>query len=73
MSKPHGKNLHPDAQFAHSNRDNVKHERTILMSVKLAWSKLFRKGANQPSSVKEKIRKPRYDKKEKELWKDLYD
>lgn len=73
MSKPHGKNLHPDAAFAHSHRDNVKHERTIFMNVKLAWSKLFRRGATQTTAVKEKVRKPRYDKKEKELWKDLYD
>lgn len=73
MSKPHGKNLHPDAKFAHNKLNNVKHERTIFVSVKLMWAKLFRKSSTQPNSVKEKIRKPRYDKKEKELWKDLYD
>ncbi|MFM8849517.1 MAG: hypothetical protein ACKOE5_03900 [Cytophagales bacterium] len=73
MSKPHRKNLHPDAKFAHGYRDNVKSERTFLMNVKLWWAKLFKKNDNQTEAVKEKVRRPRYDKKEKELWKDLYD
>ena len=73
MSKPRGKGLHPDAKFAHGHRDNVKGERTIFMNVKLWWAKLFKKSDNQTEAVKEKVRRPRYDKKEKELWKDLYD
>ncbi len=73
MSKPHGKNLHPDAQYAHSDKGNVKQERTFLMNIRLKWAKLFKSNANQPAAVKEKVRRPRYDKKEKELWKDLYD
>ncbi len=73
MSKPNGKNLHPDAQFAHSYNGNIKRERTLLMNIKLKWAKLFKRSANQPEAVKEKVRRPRYDKKEKELWKDLYD
>jgi hypothetical protein len=73
MSKPHGSNLHPDAKFAHGHLKNVKQERTILTNAKLWWSKLFKKNDTQPSAVKEKVRRPRYDKKERELWKDLYD
>jgi hypothetical protein len=73
MSKPHGKNMLLDAQFAHSLRGNVKQDRTFLMNVKLKWAKLFRKNASQPEAVKEKVRRPRYDKKERDLWKDLYD
>jgi hypothetical protein len=73
MSKPRGKGLHPDAKFAHGHRYNVKGERTIFMNVKLWWAKLFKKSDNQTEAVKEKVRRPRYDKKEKELWKDLYD
>jgi hypothetical protein len=73
MSKPHGKNLHPDAKFAHDHNDNVKSERTIFTNVKLWWSKLFKKNDTQPAVVKEKVHRPRYDKKERELWKDLYD
>ncbi len=73
MSKPNGKNLHPDAQFAHGFRGNVKQDRTFLMNIKLKWAKLFKKNATQPAVVKEKVRRPRYDKKERDLWKDLYD
>jgi hypothetical protein len=73
MSKPHGSKFHPDAKFAHGHIDNVKRERTLLVNVKLLWSRIFKKNDTQTKAVKEKIRKPRYDKKEKELWKDLYD
>jgi len=73
MSKSKGRNLHPDAQFAHSDKGNVKRERTLLMNIRLTWAKLFKRNSNQPNAVKEKVRRPRYDKKEKELWKDLYD
>jgi len=73
MGKPHGNNLHPDAQFAHGHRDNVKGERTFLMNLKLKWAKLFKKNDTQPAAVKERTHRPRYDKKERELWKDLYD
>ena len=73
MSKVSDHNLHPDAKFAHGHQDNVKNERTILTNVKLFWSKMFKKNDNQPAAVKEKVRRPRYDKKERELWKDLYD
>lgn len=73
MLRPHGNNLHPDSKFAHSLRDNVKQERTFLMTLRLKWAKLFRKNDTQPKSVKEKVRRPRYDPKERDLWKDLYD
>jgi len=73
MSKPHGNNLLLDAQFAHTFRGNTKHDRTFMMNIKLKWAKLFKKNASQPDAVKEKVRRPRYDKKERDLWKDLYD
>ncbi|MCA6404903.1 MAG: hypothetical protein IM574_13480 [Cytophagales bacterium] len=73
MSKPHGRNLHPDTKFAHGRINNVKQERTILTNAKLWWSRLFKKSETQPNAVKEKVRRPRYDKNERELWKDLYD
>jgi hypothetical protein len=73
MSKPHRSNLHPDAKFAHGRINNVKQERTILTNAKLWWSRLFKKSDTQPTAVKEKVRRPRYDKNERELWKDLYD
>ena len=70
MHKYSGSQLHPDAQFAHGFRDNVKEERTLLMNVRLIWSKLFRKSETQPENLKEKVRRPRYDKREKGLWYD---
>ncbi|MBX7127126.1 MAG: hypothetical protein K1X47_15630, partial [Cyclobacteriaceae bacterium] len=68
MHKYTDRRFHPDSQFAHGFRDNVKEERTILMNVKLFWSKLFRKNDTQPENLKEKIRRPRYDKREQGLW-----
>jgi hypothetical protein len=70
MSKFNDHRLHPDAQFAHKKRGNVKEDRTIMMDVKLLWSKLFKKSDTQPASVKEKPLRPRYDKSEKGLWAD---
>ncbi|MDZ7645764.1 MAG: hypothetical protein U5K54_00540 [Cytophagales bacterium] len=73
MNKFNHKTHFPDAGFAHGKGNNVKEERTIVTDVKLLWTKLFKKNRIQPNAVKEKVRRPRYDKNEKELWKDLYD
>jgi hypothetical protein len=73
MSKFTDRRFHPDAQFAHGSRDNVKEDRTLLINLKLLWAKLFRKNDTQPQVVKEKEHRPRYDKKEKDLWKALSD
>lgn len=68
MRKHSMRGLHPDAKFAHSEEDNVKEERGFLTNVKLFWNKMFHKNGNQPSSVKDKPKKPQYDKREKGLW-----
>jgi hypothetical protein len=73
MNKFNHKKHFPDATFAHNKDNNVKNERTILTNIKLLWAGLFKRQSTQPDAVKDKVRKPRYDKKEKELWKDLYD
>lgn len=73
MRKYNDSRLHPDSQFAHGFRNNTKHDRTLMMNVKLLWAKWFKKNDAQPAIVKEKERKPRYDKKEQDLWKALYD
>ena len=65
--------MHPDSKFAHGNKDNVKSERSITTNIKLFWAKLFKKQSGQPEVVKEKPHTPRYDRREKDLWKDLYD
>lgn len=73
MNKFNHKKHFPDATFAHNRDNNVKGERTIFTNFKLLWAGIFKRQSTQPDAVKEKVRKPRYDKKEKELWKDLYD
>jgi hypothetical protein len=70
MKKYSSGNLHPDAEYAHSLRDNVKEERTLLMNVKLIWSRMFRKSKTQPDNIKQKVGPPKYDKREKGLWYD---
>jgi len=62
------KDLHPDAAFVKTNKNNVDSEKSMLTNFKLAWAKLFGKNDLQPSSVKEKERKPRYQKDEGQIW-----
>lgn len=62
------KNLHPDAQFVKTNKNNVKEEKSLVTNFKLLWSRFFKKSETQPDHLKEKLRKPRYDKGEVGLW-----
>jgi hypothetical protein len=62
------KELHPDARFIRTNKNNVPEERDMLTNFKLWWARLFRKEETQPDHLKEKGRKPRYDKGEAGLW-----
>lgn len=64
------KDYHPDAQFVKTNKNNVKEEKDLLTNFKLWWARLFRKNETQPYNLKEKIRKPRFDKREQGLWYD---
>ena len=62
--------LHPDAKFVKTNKNNVAEERGMVTNFKLWWARLFRKNETQPDHLKEKNHKPRYDKGEKGLWYD---
>jgi hypothetical protein len=73
MGKYNDKRFLPDAKFAHMRQNNVKQERTIMTDFKLLWTKIFKKNGTQPNAVKEKSVRPRYDKRERELWPGLYD
>lgn len=64
------KDLHPDSKFVKINKNNVKGEKDALTGFKLWWSRKFKKNDEQPEHLKEKIRKPRYDKGEQGLWYD---
>jgi hypothetical protein len=60
--------LHPDAQFVKTNKNNVDSERDLVTNFKLWWARLFKKQDTQPEHLKEKGKKPRYDKGEEGLW-----
>ena len=64
--------LHPDARFVRTNKNNVDEEKDMLTNFKLWWARLFRKSETQPDHLKEdeKDHKPRYDKGEAGLWYD---
>jgi hypothetical protein len=64
------KGFHPDAQFVKTNKNNVKEEKDFFTNFKLWWARVFRKNETQPDNLKEKIRKPRFDKREEGLWND---
>lgn len=64
------KGRHPDAQFIKTNKNNVPAERDLLTNFKLWWARLFKKNDTQPQHLKEKERKPRYDKGEQGMWYD---
>jgi len=61
-------NLHPDAKFVKTNKNNVPEEKDMLTNFKLWWARLFKKSETQPDHLKEKGRTPRYDKGESGLW-----
>ncbi len=73
MKKYNDKRFLPDARFAHGPENNVKQERTMKTDFQLLWTKIFKKNGTQPNAVKEKSVRPRYDKRERELWPGLYD
>jgi hypothetical protein len=62
------RDLHPDAKFVKTNKNNVASEKDVLTNFRLWWARLFKKNDNQPEHLKDKIRKPRYDKREAGLW-----
>ncbi len=62
--------LHPDARFAHGRPSTQPENRPFLTNVKLWWAKNFKRSETQPGHLKQKVRKPRYDKREIGLWYD---
>jgi hypothetical protein len=60
--------LHPDSKFVKLNKNNVAEEKDMFTNFKLWWARLFKKSDTQPDHLKEKERKPRYDKGESGMW-----
>ena len=70
MHKYKSPDMHPDSKFAQSGKSNTSENKDAVTGIKLLWAKLFQKNDAQPSHLKEKIHKPRYDKREIGLWYD---
>ena len=69
--KNYNRNMHPSAKYTTSQHPrNSLEEKKRVFKFNIWWAKLFKKNENQPAAVKEKIRTPRYDKREKDLWYD---
>jgi hypothetical protein len=62
------KELHPDTKFIKTNKNNVAEEKDLMTNFKLWWARLFKKQETQPDHLKDKGKKPRYDKGEEGLW-----
>ena len=61
--------LHPSANYTKGTKSrNSIEEKEQPIKIKIWWAKLFKKNSNQPDSVKEKPRRPRYDKNERLIW-----
>ncbi|ELR72216.1 hypothetical protein C900_01770 [Fulvivirga imtechensis AK7] len=69
MKRKNVADRHPDFKYL-SKSSSGKSEKDKTFSFKLFWSKLFKKEENQPDHLKEKERKPRYDKREQGIWYD---
>ncbi len=71
VKKNYNRNMHPSSKYTTSiHPRNSKEEKERTFKFNIWWAKLFKKNENQPDAVKEKIRTPRYDKREKDLWYD---
>jgi hypothetical protein len=68
MSRKRYENRHPSHKFEGNSRTASNQRKGF--SFKLMWSRLFKKQENQPVHLKEKERKPRFDKGEQGLWND---
>ncbi len=64
------RHMHPDSRFVKINKNNVDSERDAITNLKLWWARLFKKQETQPEHLKDKGRKPRYDKGEQGMWND---
>ncbi len=62
------KQMHPSSNYTKGVSKNGKEEKEKTFKFGIWWSSLFKKNKSQPQNLKSKDRKPRYDKREKDLW-----
>ncbi|MDH5476013.1 MAG: hypothetical protein OEX22_10010, partial [Cyclobacteriaceae bacterium] len=69
IKKTYKKGMHPSAKYTtyHKPLNSLK-EKEKTIKFKIWWAKLIKRNENQPPSVKEKIRKPRYSESAKDIW-----
>lgn len=61
--------LHPSSDYTKAGKHyNSIDKKEQPVKLKLWFAKLFKRQANQPDAVKEKERRPRYNKNEREIW-----
>ena len=70
MKKMETPSFHPDYRFAQLKEDNAEGEKSLKTSIRLVFAKAFGRNDLQPSNVKEKMRRPRYDPREVKIWYD---
>ena len=66
VKKGSKKGKHPSFYYDQGKHSSTK-EKDKLVSVKLTWSKLFKKNENRPKHLDEKV-KPRYSRDEAKIW-----
>jgi len=62
-----GKDMHPSVDYLVARKRNSYHKKEKYRKRRLWLSNIF-KSKDQPKHLKENTRKPRYDKKEAEIW-----
>ncbi|MTI41786.1 hypothetical protein [Fulvivirga lutimaris] len=67
MSKKSMADRHPSYRYSRNNNSSTA-EKQKLFSFKLLFAKWFKKNEGQPDNVKQKERRPRFDKKERDIW-----
>ena len=62
------KQMHPSYSYSQGEAKNAKEEKEKIFKFKVWWAKLFGTNSNQPQNLKSRDKKPRYDKRETDLW-----
>ena len=69
VKKTYEKGMHPSARYTKTAKPiNSLDEKNKTLKFRIWWAQLFKKNENQPDAVTDKVRKPRYDPKEKDIW-----
>ena len=62
------KQLHPSASYMRGNAKSSSESKDKTFKFGIWWASLFKRNDSQPQNLKSKEKKPRYDKRETDLW-----